>query len=155
MPQAVRFNLDCAITRLYYLLDDGKSQPYARAVKLSGPLQLAKAGEKFREVLCCNTGARIFNLNFDKLLGFREAGLDFNLAFKSEFDRVPDQVNDNLFQTLSIANQSREHLVFCSVDEANSLCSQLGFKCIANEVECFIGIKRHVYQVEHPISYLA
>ena len=46
-------------------------------------------------------------MNFYQLLGFRETGLNLDLTLKSEFDRVPDQVDYYLFQTLSIANKLR------------------------------------------------
>ena len=38
VTEAFRFNLNCAITWLYYLLDDCKSESYTCTVQLSSPL---------------------------------------------------------------------------------------------------------------------
>ena len=106
MAEAIRHDGYLTATFRHYLLHNDQPKADPIAVHLGCSVQLPKFWEKFGQIAAFYPSARVSHVHHEKLVAFLVSHLDFNAAVASELERVFDQVNQNLFKSPLVTNQS-------------------------------------------------
>ena len=106
---ARRFSHDLATGAFYKLFDNGQSKTNAVVVDFSRALQHAKLLEELGDVLSCDSNPRVLDLYHKVFLLLIVGRSQVNGAAPGKFDRIFDQVDQDLLETRFVPNEIWQH----------------------------------------------